>query len=306
MNKLLIILYILIFLPWSAKATNVLFKIDSESLVVGKTYELKVFFDRENEEINAIEGQLTVPIPLVSDITIKDGNSAVSLWVQKPELTITKNTGIINFSAVSPSGINGLLFSILFVGREPGNGYFDFTGTMLLADGKGTKLPIKQQNFELSLKQASSSTEKLNEIVTDTEKDKTAPENFTILVARDPKIFDNKWFAVFNAQDKDSGIAFYEALETNKQDTPENQKTWEKTQSPHLFKNQNPPNFLYIKAVDKNGNYKIALWENPNKNPNNKEQNIKIYVIITIIILILLAIFFEIYLRKHKKQNLKF
>lgn len=300
---LLIILFLLI--PWGANAANVVFELNSNELEAGIQYELKVIFDRQDTAVNAIEARIIVPVGIFSDIKIKDGNSAVTMWVQKPELEVTNGVGVINFSAVNPSGINGQLFSILFTGASPSTDKFTFEGNMLLADGKGTRVGLKPQSILISILPTKNIVGNTPNTI-NYDSDKELPESFEVFVTRDPKIFNNKWFAVFNAQDKNSGISHYEALETNTPLTSITQNGWEKAQSPYLLKFQNPKKFLYIKAVDRSGNYRISKWENSNPTSPKIEHEIKIYVIIILIILLLIGIIFELYLRRHKKKNLKF
>ncbi len=301
MKKYLISILLLIIFPLGANAANVLFKFNTNEIIAGQQYQLDVVFDRQTDQINAIEARIILPISLFSDITIKDGNSTVSLWVQKPKIEITNGVGLIDFSAVSPSGINGLLFSILFTGQEASTGLFSFEGNILLSDGKGTRIGLPPQEIPLTIHKPTTQATTTSDTSQNFNSDKESPEDFEIFVARDAKLFNNQWFAVFNTQDKDSGIGFHEALETDDESPPESQTGWMKTESPYLFKNQSLKKLLYIKAVDRNGNSRISVWKNPNLKTSPLEQKVKIYVIIILIFLVLLAVIFELYLRRHKK-----
>lgn len=302
-KHLSIFVFCALILPFSVKASNVVFNFDKEKLEINEQHELKFYFNRESEEVNAIEGTVLLPLNLLTDIKVKDGGSTASLWVQKPDFEIIDGQGIIKFSAINPAGINGYLFSILFIGKNIGKEDTIFNGSILLADGKGTRKQLDQQIIQINLTENSSTTGiSTNEpLQNDFNLDKTPPEPFSIYIAKDPKIFDNKTFAVFNTQDKDSGIAFYEILETNDKNNPLEQSSWLKSNSPYVFKNPSVNKYLFVKAVDKNGNYTISTWENPQLGQN--KHNPKIYVIIILGIILLSALMFELYLNRNQKNH---
>jgi len=62
---------------------------------------------------------------------------------------------------------------------------------------------------------------------------------------------------VFVAQDKGSGIHHYELQENRKQKI-ENRK-WEEAESPYVLKDQKLRSFIYVKAIDRVGNERIAM-----------------------------------------------
>lgn len=302
--KIVILFTALVLFPLLTKAEAILISSTQKEVETTKEHEIKVaFYSNQQIPANGLEGKISLDLDLLNNLYIKDGNSAASLWIIKPELKINNNTGEINFSAINPSGINGYLFSIFYTAQEEGSVVLKSEGNALLSDGKGTQIKLENSNLVINIVKNTGEIKiagndlKVNNINID----KTPPEDFEIFVSKDEKLFNNKWFAVFNAQDKDSGIAFYEALESDSDLNTTKEKNWQKTTSPHLFKNQSPTNFLYIKAVDKNGNYKISVWTNTNPKDTNFMQNGKIYVIISIIVFFILAIFFEYYLRKQKK-----
>ena len=82
--------------------------------------------------------------------------------------------------------------------------------------------------------------------------DSDPPEDFRPEISRDQNIFENRWFLVFATQDKGLGIARYEVCEGSK-------RKCAPAESPYLLKNQKLNKNIFVKAVDKNGNERIAI-----------------------------------------------
>ena len=92
-------------------------------------------------------------------------------------------------------------------------------------------------------------------------KDPDPPEIFEPVLARNPNVFDNKWFLVFVSQDKGSGIAYYAIRETRREINiqRETDAKWVEAESPYLLEDQELRSFAYVKAVDKAGNERVAM-----------------------------------------------
>ena len=93
--------------------------------------------------------------------------------------------------------------------------------------------------------------------------DTEPPEEFRPEIGQDPEIFDGKYFLVFVTQDKASGIAGYFVHETTrkKDATLIDTKDWTEAESPYVLKDQKLRSYIYVKAVDKAGNERIAMVE---------------------------------------------
>jgi len=85
--------------------------------------------------------------------------------------------------------------------------------------------------------------------------DTEVPEAFTPVVASDQSIFNGKYFLVFAAQDKGSGIDHYEVRETRAYGK---KRSWEIAESPYLLRDQTLSSYIYVKAVDRVGNERVA------------------------------------------------
>ena len=255
--KIRIFLSILFFIFCLANKTEAaILKLVSPSGELGLGQEIKIdlIIDTENEQINAVGGKIIFPENLFWLKEIKDGNSIMSLWTEKPKIS---EGGAIIFSGIIPGGVsiqNGLLFSVVLKAAQEGTGAITWQNAEVLKnDGLGTPAKVGIFNFQFSIsKQAPISQTSILEI-----KDTESPENFKPAVASDPEIFDGKYFLVFITQDKNSGIDHYEAREG----------FWGKyiiAESPYLLKNQSLNKKIYVKAVDKSGNEKVVKFKPEN------------------------------------------
>lgn len=121
---------------------------------------------------------------------------------------------------------------------------------VFLNDGLGTeaKLTLKGAEFEI--------VEGVSSLADDWEKevleDKIPPEPFEILVSKDPKIFEGKYFIIFQTVDKQTGLDYYEVKEGKKE--------WQLAQSPYLLENQELSYIIKVRAVDKAGNERTVEY----------------------------------------------
>src|SRR3989338_4903892 len=94
------------------------------------------------KQLNAIEGRLVFPEDLLSVREIRDGNSVINFWVEKPRV---EPSGTVSFSGITPggwSGTNNLIFAVVFEAKKDGNISIMLQGvTALRNDGAGTKEP---------------------------------------------------------------------------------------------------------------------------------------------------------------------
>ena len=141
-----------------------------------------------------------------------------------------------------------------------GDALFDLENVrVLLHDGQGTEAPLVLVSRMLT--------------VTDTEvpfyslplvQDRDQPEPFAPEIVRIPEVFDGAWVAVFNTQDKGSGIAYYEIQER----LPRqgilrlfHSESWRREESPALLRDQTRKSVIRIKAVDRAGNARVVSME---------------------------------------------
>jgi len=241
---LVIIASFLIVAP--AFATETFFGTKTQEMKAGQSFEVGVFINTDNEEINAIEGKIIFPQDLLEIKKINDGNSIINFWIEKPKST---SEGQIAFSGIIPGGYNdsrGLIFSITFLAKKEGSGAIEFNGVKALRnDGKGTEAPLTISNFQFLISNLPAG-EPVPQVATPKTEDRNPPEEFTPQIAADPALFKGEWFLVFATQDKGSGIDHYEVCEGKRKCIT--------AESPYVLQNQNLDVEIVVKAIDKSGN----------------------------------------------------
>ena len=211
------------------------------------------------DQINALAVAVAVPKEL-TPIDTSDGNSIINLWLDKPIWDETSR--LLTFSGVIPGGFGGRggrLLVMMFKVNQPGTARLGFnkekTEVYLNGpDGDRDQTILEEKEINIT---ADKENLPLNLI------DQTAPEPFIIQLSRDPNLFNNQWFIAFSTQDKGAGLADYEICETykiynqNGEDSPKDESCWKKGESPHLLADQELHHYIFVKALDKNGNTRI-------------------------------------------------
>lgn len=264
-----LLIFLLFLSTWATQSFAYMAEIRLEAhkieLIPGEEFVIDVVANSE-ELVNAIEGQLVFPEEMLTVADIREGNSVISLWVEKPHIF---TNGVIAFSGIVPGGFNGpnsVLFSVVFTAKNSGNISLSLQNILAFYnDGLGTKVPFQARGVNIFIKDADSVVRK------ETLKDTEPPEDFTLAITRDPNIFDDKYFLVFSTQDKKSGIGNYAIRE--------GEWGWfKKVESPYLLQNQNLDRKIYLKVMDKTGNERLVVVEP--RNPRSWWQNLDLIVII--------------------------
>lgn len=263
--KIIILFSIFYFvLSLQANAANLNLVSPVSEIGVSQEFQVDLFLDAEGQDINAAQGKIIFPENLFELKSINDGNSVITLWIQKP--AYVKGEGI-EFSGVVPGGFSGVLspyykgekpgkvFSLVLEAKSEGYGSIEIKDAkVLLNDGQGTLADLKISNFQFLIsKQAP-----VFQIPVAQTKDTDPPELFTPEISRDPSLFDNKWFLVFAAQDKGSGIDKYLIYELPRIKEQIATNEWIEAVSPYLLEDQKLRSYIYIKAIDKAGNSRIV------------------------------------------------
>jgi hypothetical protein len=277
------------FFSSDTRAAVLIFETSSTVFSIGRDVKVDIVVDSEGQGLNAFEGRVSFPNSLLSLKQIHDGNSIISFWIERPRLSSAdSDASTIAWSGITPGGFHevpgfsaekrGNLFSIIFSPRKEGTGRIEADNIrILLEDGQGT--PAKVSSLPLFFK-----TKEGAGTVTPIAEDTNRPEEFRPQIANDPLIFDNQNFLAFAASDKESGIDHYEVLETWFNRIPEN-AGWINAESPYLLKNQALDTYIFVKAVDKSGNYLIESVP-----PLHPEVRYKYYLLLGTIILAILAV----------------
>ena len=247
--KIILVSCLLSLVAGPALAAEVSFDTKTQEIKVNQLFEVGVFINTDEESINAIEGKITFPRDLLEVKKVNDGNSIINFWIDPVRNCVSnwvEKPDEICFSGITPGGYNdsrGLIFSITFLAKKEGGGAIEFSGVKALRnDGQGTEAPLTISNFNFTVRETAKSTRQMPTA----KEDRDLPEDFAPQIAADPAIFEGKWFLVFAAQDKGSGIDHYEVCEGKRKCIV--------AESPYLLQNQNLDYEIIVKAVDKSGN----------------------------------------------------
>lgn len=203
--------------------------------------------------MNAVEGSVAVP-PLFAVKEIDEADSLVPFWIERPEA----RNGTVRFSGIIPGGLSSnavFLFSILVEAEAEGTGAFSFANVAaFLNDGKGTA--AKRRTVPLRLSVAPSG----KETAVAGKEDLEPPERFIPLIGQAPSLFEGKHFLAFFTKDRQSGIARYEVAEKmGFRRFRYGQLPWREATSPSVLADQTLRSVVYVKAIDKKGNVRIAV-----------------------------------------------
>jgi len=275
MKKVLFIFLSIAFLfPYHLFAAEIFYDADTRKVKANTEFEVGVFLNAESENINAFEGKIIFPHDLLDLKEIRDGNTIVNFWIEKPHKrqetrdkeqgTRNKEQGEILFSGITPGGFqgnNGLLFSAVFEAKSEGLARFEINDARVLRnDGTGSPAALTIAPFEMTI---SSEAPAVTPIVTKV-KDRERPETFRPEIARDESLFDGEWFLVFATQDKASGVDHYEVQEARNK-VQGIFKRWRAAESPYVLLDQELRSYIFVKAIDKAGNTRIVklMPQNP-------------------------------------------
>ncbi|OHA03777.1 MAG: hypothetical protein A3J58_00715 [Candidatus Sungbacteria bacterium RIFCSPHIGHO2_02_FULL_52_23] len=244
-------------------------------------FKMGVFLETE-EPLNAVEGTVRFPINLLELQNIEDGNSIVNLWLARPT---AGKMGEIIFSGITPGGYQGskgLIFSMTFLVSHEGTGAFEIQDARALRnDGEGTAVELQTFTSPFVVSQK---TTDIQIPVSETHNN-NPPESFTPEITHNASVFEDKWFMVFAAQDKDSSMDHYEVKES-RQKFFAIFKNWLPAESPYVLDDQELRSYVFVKAVDKAGDKRIVRVAP--RNPLPWYENYESWIIVTGGILVVL------------------
>ncbi len=288
-KNFLILLSCLVLFPFTVRAATLYLDPAQGDYGPGDTIIAKIKLDNEGECINAIESGIAFSENLRA-VDFSIGESIVNIWIEKPDTGDMNKINIdrkINFSGGIPGGYCGgikgdigesnivgeVIFSVLGLngeGQDRARVEIMPESRLLINDGKGTPAELKLTNAEFSiLAGKSQETDRWQARI---DEDDIAAEPFTIELLGGQNIFEGKYFIVFLAQDKQTGIDHYEVLEIRPEQEESGSKNifsylftgkepqWKTAQSPHLLEDQSLQSNIYVKAVDKAGNERTVKY----------------------------------------------
>ncbi len=211
------------------------------------------FFVNINIDAEKSINTLSIAVKIPQNFRVIDAseaNSIVNFWIDRP--SFDEASRILSFSGIIPGGFYGEKARLLAIELRPekegmGTLSFDKEKTVVyLHSSDGIKDELELREIKIPVVKGK---ENFPVII----KDADPPEDFRPEISRDPNIFGNKWFLVFATQDKGSGIYYYKVKE--------GRRDFEIAESPYLLKDQKLKSYIYVRAVDKAGNERIAAVE---------------------------------------------
>lgn len=260
MKKYLSILFIAFSLLVTTGAEAAVLSVDSkaDSFGLQQEFVIPIMLNTENEKINALAGEINFPDHLLEVKQISDGDSLINFWVETPAV---KSEGKIVFSGIVPGGYQGSVrpvFLITFLTKKAGTGSIGFSKLEALKnDGQGTLLPVIAQPFQFKV-----SDQVVGDIL-ETAIDQVSPEVFKPEISSSEYLFDGQNVLFFSAQDKQSGIDRYEVKEVRHRIVGW-LADWVAAESPYLLVDQKLNSYVYVKAIDRQNNSRIAKLSPPN------------------------------------------
>jgi len=273
-----------------ALAATLHFISEPEKAGVGDVVRVSVLLDSP-EGVNALQGKLHYSDSLLELKKVSDGNSIVSFWIVPPRKL--QEQSLIEFAGAIPGGygaLDGKILEATFLVKKSGAATLRLSDALtLLNDGQGTAAKLSLPPLQIALGSQATGVAPIEP------KDTLPPEPFTVRIASDPNIFEDNYFLVFATQDKGSGVDHYETAEMPGVFKPRPSE-WQKAESPYLLTDQSLKKWIFVKAVDGQGNERIAILEPANAPFYARPRNI-------ILLLIAVMLLLEIWRRAVRRKK---
>ncbi len=266
-----------------AEGASLYFKEPSAVAHAGDALETTLYFDTDGESINAIEGIVNFPAAALELAEIRDGNSIINFWIEKPNST-EASSGSFHFSGIIPGGFSaqgGRVLSLIFTARGQGGASVALAQAHAYRnDPEASEASLVTGSFSAEILVSAGVPIKISQ-----QEDSEDPETFAPEVASNADLFGGKQFAVFDTIDKISGIEGYRVLETRMRwSWLAIFSTWKDATSPYLLADQSGEKFVFIKAIDRAGNARVERIAPANPTPWYRDPNIIIVTCITALI----------------------
>lgn len=263
---------------FSAPSEAAVIAVDSDfnTLHVGDVFTIDLFIDTEGQTLNAVEAELFFPNNLIEYIGSEEGESIISLWIEK--ITHPSPSQLV-FSGITPGGFSNKkspVLSLSFRVKNVGQGNIEIKNAkLLLHDGLGTESKVTKQNLHISVSEGESE-------ITYNAVDDEMPESFTPEVIQDADVFEGAYALIFATEDKGSGIDHFEIKEGFF-------STYTLAESPYKLKYQSLDQKIYIKAIDKLGNQRVEIFYPQNWQPWNKQTGLIVSILMLCVLTFLIS-----------------
>jgi hypothetical protein len=276
----------------------------------------------EGECINAVDATITYG-SAVSAVDVSRGDSIMSLWVEEPVIDPVART--IKFAGGIPNGYCGrvpgdprltnTIARIVFQvpGFAVGGGdtkeaeiAFAPETRVLQNDGEGTEAPLKVFGSRITLDDKPG-TAISNEWGDEVAQDDVPPSPFSLELVQNDDVWSGKYYIVFSTTDKQSGLDHYEVMEEPMEEMglfrwgiPDVE--WTEAKSPYVLRDQRLKSIIRVKAVDKAGNERIALFA-PEETARLIDPTTAVLVLTLASVVVLALIFGTFLLRRALKKR---
>ncbi|HRH22980.1 MAG TPA: hypothetical protein PLB51_03285 [Candidatus Paceibacterota bacterium] len=225
-----------------------------ESASLGEEFLVRVFVDTEGDVLNALSGSVPLEKKSFSIERIYDGESIVSVWVDRP--LFDTNTSRIVFSGFTPGGFVGKHLVFSFVVKAKESDVFETRvgeAVALKNDGEGSSASTVSLRGRTFVSQDVSTS-------TVAFVDSVSPEVFEPVVSQSELMFEGRPFVSFATLDKGSGIDHYEYAYAFFMPRTSN---WKEIESPFELEARGFSKRIFIKAIDRMGNERVVSVVGP-------------------------------------------
>jgi hypothetical protein len=239
---------------FQANAASVILSAPVTTVSVGDIISYTVLLNTDTASINAVDLGILYPgILRVKNISRQ--KSAIQIWVNDPSYTAQA----VILSGGSPGGINShqaIIATIVFEAVAVGDGQLGLSPSskVLLNDGAGSEAPLALQTAAIHVTPRQASSASSNFSPTKNIKDTSAPVGFDLVIGKDPKVFNGRYFVSFFTSDSGSGLSHYEIKEGN--------KPFVLAKSPFQLDDQSLHTVVRVRAYDGAGNYREVVYPN--------------------------------------------
>lgn len=239
--------------PFLASAASLSIRAGSSTIPLDQLVRFDVALDTQNEDMNAIQGQIIFSPEQFRLERIENGASPVTFWIVPPAETVS---GTVTFSGIVPGGFQGTASSVVSLWLRPvtpGQGTVSLENVALLRnDGQASPITLTLADASLVVSGvAATGTASLPV-------SHISPEIFVPVVSRNPGIYGGQYFLAFSTTDKGSGIDHYEVMEVPTGKGIGATLPWHTAVSPYLLQDQTLGSDIYVRAVDHAGNFIVV------------------------------------------------
>jgi hypothetical protein len=276
----------------------------------GQPLIVQIFLDPQNDEVSGLAGNFSFPEKLFDVESIITDNSAVSLWVKEPAVSLEKNIDgktNITFEGIFPGGFRGVespyyngrkpgvLFTILLTPKTSGEGLFVVDNLVLHRfDANATEIPVDNVVRSVRVPELQFKPEKKI-------KKQVVSTSLQAIVASDDLVQNNAWYLLVRDEKAKSSIVHISTVETDSSYPPlADDFIWRTALSnPVVLLYQNRNKYVHVKVEYANNTFAITTVP-PVENSKQTANSSRILIVSISIFLVLLYLY-ATYRAQHKK-----